>query len=171
MKLWSMGLLALLLCGCASYDGRGLEPGVAHLDDVQRVMGQAAMRWDDTSGSAQLAYPRAPMGYHTYMVSMAPDGTLRQIENVLDEKHFARIQPGMGKDEVLRTLGPPYQGWTAYYQARDELAWEWRYCDQWNQPARFDVLLDNGRGTVRSTASATEGQLGICGGPECTCGH
>ena len=57
---------------------------------------------------------------------------------------------------VLRILGPSYPGWTIYYKARDELVWEWRYCDVWSEPARFNVLFDGSSGKVRSTLSRTE---------------
>lgn len=158
-------LLALLGAGCASYSGSGLKPGIASLDDVIRVMGQPAMQWTAPDTSTQLSYPRGPLGFNSYMVYVGADGKLSRIENVMHEKTFTRIIPGMQKDEVLRVLGPFEPGWTVYYKARDELAWEWRYCDAWNQAARFDVLFDNTRGTVRSTLSRREecGWMSTCG--------
>jgi len=157
--------LVLLLGACASYSGRGLKPGVDRLENVLQVMGQPAMRWQDPDGSVQLAFTRGPMGYHTYMVHIGSDGKLRQIENVLDEKNFARILPGMSKEDVLRIIGPSYSPWTAYFKARDELALEWRYCDAWNAASRFHVLFDNSKATVRKTMSITES----CGLEQCIC--
>jgi len=162
-------LIALLLGACASYGGRGLQPGIDRLENVLQLMGQPAMRWQNADGSEQLAFPRGPMGFHTFMVSIATDGTLRQIENVLDEKNFARIQPGMSKEEVLRILGPSYPNWTVYFKRRDELVWEWRYCDAWSEAARFNALFDNSTGTVRSTLSLTESLKGFCGSEPCAC--
>lgn len=165
-----MGIfLMLIIGGCAAYGGRGLKPGEDRLENVLHVMGQPAMRWQNTDGSFQLAYPRGPMGFHTYMVTLGADGKLRQIENVMDEKNFARIEAGITKDEVLHILGPSFSGWTAYFKARDELAWEWRFCNAWNEPARFDVLFDNSKATVRKAISATEGQLGLCEDSNCLC--
>ena len=161
----------LLLGACAAYSGYGLKPGEDRLENVLRVMGAPAMHWQNPDGSEQLAYPRGPMGYHTYMVHIAPDGKLQQIENVMNQKNFAHIQPGMTKDQVLYILGPSFPGWTAYFKARDELVWEWRYCDTWNETARFDVLFDNSKATVRSTMSQTESQMGLCGDGACTCSH
>jgi len=169
MKLLLGIFTATLLTSCASYNGRGLKPGEDRLENVLQLMGEPAMRWQNTDGTLQLAYPRGPMGYHTFMVSIGADGRLRQIENVLDEHHFARIQPGMSRDEVLYLLGPSYPGWTAYFKRRDELVWEWRYCDTWNEPARFDVLFDNSKGTVRSSYSVTESLKGLCGRGRCWC--
>lgn len=169
MKLWITIFSALLLGACGAYLDYGLKPGEDRLENVLHALGQPAMRWRNVDGSEQLAFPRGPMGYHTYMVTIGTDGKLRQIGNVLDEKSFARIQPGMGKDEVLRILGPSYPNWTAYFERRDELVWEWRYCDVWHEAARFDVLFDNSKGTVRSTMSLTESQRGLCRRGRCTC--
>jgi hypothetical protein len=156
MRRW-IGLLApLLLAACASYSGSGLKPGQARLDEVQSVMGPPAMRWQEPDGSVQLAYPRGPSGYHTFMVKLGPDGRLQGIANVLEEKSFARILPLMSKDEVLRVLGPPDYSRSVYFQARDELVWDWRYCQVFGNPARFLVLFDGASGGVRSTMTQPE---------------
>lgn len=162
MKILLAFLMVLLLGSCATYGGSGLRPGEARLDDVLRTMGQPAMRWQDPDGSLQLAYPRGPMGMHTYMAYLGPDGKLQRIENVMDPKAFARIRAGMTQEQVLRILGPSEPSWTTYFKARDELVWEWRYCDEWNATARFDVLFDGSKGIVRSTLSQTEDQMGLC---------
>ncbi len=159
----------LLLCSCTTYLGYGLKPGESSMENVIHALGQPAVRWQNADGSVQLAFPRGPMGIHTYMVIIGEDGKLQKIENVLDEKNFARIQRGMTKDEVLRILGPSYPNWTVYFERRNELVWEWRYCDAWSEPARFNVLFDNTLGTVRSTMSLTESQRGLCGRGRCAC--
>jgi hypothetical protein len=67
-------------------------------------------------------------------------------------EHFARIEPGKSdKESVLRLIGPPVPQWTNYFKARDELVWEWQFCDSWNQLARFDVLFDASTGVVRTS--------------------
>lgn len=161
--------ILLLLSACASYDGRGLQPGKAGFDDIVRVMGQPAMQWQNSDGSKQLAYPRGPMGVHTFMAVIDSAGKLKSLKNVLDDKTFARIQPGMSKDQVLRILGPSEPSWSVYYARRDELVWEWRYCNQLNQPSRFDVMFNRSKGTVRSSMGMTESQRGLCGERECMC--
>ena len=158
MKAIAILIFALLFAGCASYDGRGLRPGASTLQDVEGVMGQPAMRWQDANGSQTLAYPRGPSGVHTYMVTIDKDGLLVSLENALEPRHFARIREGMTQDDVLQIIGPPFPGWTVYFAARDELVWEWRWCDDWSEPARFNVLFDGTSGKVRSTANLTERQ-------------
>lgn len=158
MKVLATALLALVLAGCAAYDGRGLEPGTSRLADVQRVMGEPAMRWRDADGGETLVYPRGPAGYHTFMIRVDRNGVLASRENVLEPRHFARIREGMSEDDVLRTLGPPYPGWTQFYAGTNQLVWEWRWCDDWGEPARFNVFFDGSSKRVRTTASLTERQ-------------
>ena len=148
--------VSLLLAGCAGYGGADLVAGVAREADVRQAMGVPAMPWTFPGGGRQLAYPRGPAGYETFMVHLDAAGRLERIENVLDMTHFARIQPDMTQAEVLQLLGPSQPQWTAYFKARDELVWEWRYCDSWREAARFDVLFDATKKTVRSTMSWTE---------------
>ena len=151
-------MLALLITGCASYDGRGLKPGVSNLDDVTQLMGEPALRWQEPDGGQLLAYPRGPAGFNTYMVTIGSNGLLASRQAVLNMKHFALIREGMTPEEVLRILGPSVPAWTIYFERRDELVWEWRYCDAWNEPARFNVLFDNTTKKVRTTQSYAEGQ-------------
>jgi hypothetical protein len=169
MKIFITMLSALLLAACAAYSGTGLKPDESRLEDVLRIMGNPALRWQNPDGSQQLAYPR---GIHTFMVQIGPDGKMQHIENVMNMKTFARIRHDMTKSQVLRILGPSDPSATANFKARDELVWEWRYCDEWNEPARFDVLFDGSKETVRSTMSLTESQMGLCGmDGRCICAH
>ena len=141
----------LLLSACAGYGGSNLLAGTSTLSEVVASMGEPAMRWKEADGREQLAYPRGPEGTQTFMVSIGADGRLERIERVLDAEHFARIRPGTDQDSVLRLLGPSAPQLTAYFERRNELVWEWRFCDAWSQVALFDVLFDATTGIVRST--------------------
>ena len=145
--------VALILAGCSSYAGRDLVTGTSTEAEVVAQMGVPAASWKATDGSRQLAYPRGPEGPHTFMAFFAPDGRLLRIENVLTERHFAQIVPGMSQEDVLRLIGPPQPQWTAFFEARNELVWEWRYCDYGGQLAFFDVLFDGTTQRVRTTMS------------------
>ena len=166
-------LLIGLLGGCAAYDGLGLQPGTARIEEIERVMGLPAMRWKEADGGQTLVYPRGPMGFHTFFVRSDALGNVLSRENVLDSRHFARIQAGMTPDEVVRIVGPSVPEWTVYFKARDELVWEWRYCDDWNEPARFNVLFDASAMRVRSTLSLPERNHVAFGGDDLRawCGH
>jgi hypothetical protein len=67
-------------------------------------------------------------------------------------EHFARIEPGKSDQRVGAASDRSTR--TAvdrYFKARDELVWEWQFCDSWNQLARFDVLFDASSGIVRTS--------------------
>jgi len=151
-----LSLSVAAVSGCASYSGSDLKPGQATLQDVRASMGEPAMQWIAPDHSTQLSYPRGPAGFHSYMVYLDPSGHLQRIENVMDPTSFYRIEPGMSEDDVLRILGPSVPAWTHYFAARRELVWEWRYCNEFSQSSRFDVLFDGDRHTVRTSFGAPE---------------
>src|SRR5574343_246234 len=156
--------LAGCLAACAGFDAAGRIPVDARLVDVERQMGIPALRWRESDGGETLVYPFGAMGYHTFFVRGDAGGRFLLRENVLTMKHFARIEAGMTEEQVIRTIGPSVPMWTMYFKARDELVWEWRYCDDWNEPARFNVLFDGTTRRVRSTLSGTERSRNVFGG-------
>jgi hypothetical protein len=172
-------LLTLLLAGCAGLGGDGRHFGTglrigASVEEVFHVMGEPSLQWQDADGSRQLAYPRGPQGVHTWMLRIGADGRLQGIENVLEQRGFARIARGQTMEQVLRALGPPDPAGTAYFARRDELVWQWRYCEDFGELAHFHVLFDGTTGIVRSTLSLLERHVGSCGdkwgfGGSCRC--
>lgn len=146
---------ALLLCLLAACAAQPFVPGKSTRDEVLRAWGVPAMRWAEPDGGERLAYPMGPMGYDTYMVTLGPEGKVRRVANVLVEEEFAQVRAGESKEDILRRFGPPF--WVETYPQRHELVWEWRYCDVWTYPARFDVLFDTSTGLVRSTLTQREG--------------
>lgn len=153
--VWISLLAALLLSACAGLPDRATE------SELRQHLGTPALSWDEADGRRLQAYPTGPMGFATWMVRLDPDGRVEALENALDPARFARIQPGQSQAEVLRILGPSEPRWTIYFEARDELVWAWRYCDEWSEPARFHVLFDGRTKTVRSTLSLSESQTRV----------
>jgi hypothetical protein len=164
-----VALASVLLSACAGYSGSNLKPGLSTLPEVVASMGEPAMVWKNPDGSEQLAYPRGPAGTQTFMVYVGPDGKLQRIEGVLDMAHFAKIQEGMSKEQVLRIIGPSGPLWTQTYSRSNTLAWSWLFCDSASFQAFFDVMFDATTGIVKSTGQRPndQGRLGI---PP-TCGH
>lgn len=152
------GFACLILSACTTYSGSGLRDGVSTEAEVRQRMGEPAMSWELPSGGRQLAYPRGPAGFQTYMVFIDAAGRMERKLNVMEAASFARVQPGMSQADVLQLLGPAQPQWSAFFAARNELVWEWRYCDSWNQAARFDVLFDGTSKRVRTTQSWSENQ-------------
>lgn len=147
-------LAALLLTGCAL--PARLVPGSSTGSEAEQSFGPPAMRLPRPAGGEILVYPNGPAGYQTWFLHFDSAGRFVQQENVLDSAHFTRVKAGMSDEEILALLGPPVPHWTMYFAARDELVWEWRYCNDWNEPARFDVMFDATTRRVRSTYAASE---------------
>ena len=121
----SLVALATLLAGCAlgPYSPRGVPPGASR-EEVLRIMGPPTATYAMPDGHARLEYNRMPAGRQTFMVDLDAAGHMARWENVLDENHFATIQPGMTAAEVLRLIGPPT--FTSLYQ-RPAPGFTWNY--------------------------------------------
>jgi hypothetical protein len=163
----SVSLLLLALAGCAL--GPVYEQGVTTQDELVARQGPPAYVAEGKKGEQRLFWPTGPMGTSTIMARFDAQNRLLAYEEVLDTAHFSNIQAGMSMDDVQREIGPPWAPWTVYFAARDEIDWEWRYCDSWGEMARFNVLFDGTTKKVRSTLAMTDTQrFGI---PAATCGH
>jgi len=162
-------LTIALLAGCASGGSRSPQTTA----DLELRFGTPAMQWSETEGGETRVYPEGPQGFRTWFVRSDAQGHILSRENALVAERFARIQAAMGENEVLQLIGPPVPHWTIYYEARDELVWEWRYCDDWNEPARFNVMFDGTTRRVRFTYAAPEHLRGLSGFGDFRgwCGH
>lgn len=102
--------LAASLCGCASYDGRGLVPGQSTEAQVETLMGPSAERRAGPDGDTYRYYSRLPYGREMYVARFDRNGKLKALEQRLTEKNFAKVKPGVSRAEEMRALfGPPYR--------------------------------------------------------------
>jgi len=137
-----------VLAGCASYGGGSLPPGAPEAQ-VRSVMGAPALEFPNADGSRRLVYPRGPLGTQTFMADIDPNGILQSITPVLSDDSFYQVKPGMTREQVLRTIGPP--GEAMYFARTNQDAWDYRYQDTWGYVAIFSVNLDKASGQVVST--------------------
>jgi hypothetical protein len=146
-----LGLLSLgaLLAGCAS--PTSLSSGTPALQ-VQARLGAPDSITKNPDGSEVWAYPEGPLGRQTYMVTLGPDRSVREVHQVLSEEFFSKVRAGMSRDQVRGLLGKP--GEVSLYEARNEEVWTWRYQD--HNPMFFNVLFDRTSGTVRRTLQLEE---------------
>ena len=134
-------LLPLVLAACVSYNGAGLQPGVATEAQVRGAMGAPAAEFANADGSRELAYPRGPLGTQTFMADLGGDGRLQRIRQVLNDDVFNRVQPGIGREDVMRLIGPPGQRMAFPLSGND--AWDYRYVDSWGYIAVFSVTFNH----------------------------
>lgn len=138
MKILKTLLLAMVLQGCASYDGRGLVPGASTAADVERVMGAPAEKQTSTAGDSVWFYPRGPFGRHTYAVSVAPNGVVRGIEQTLTVANMEKVHAGSSTARDVRLVfGPPTR--VTRNHRGDREVWEYRMVNQIQIPYNLFV--------------------------------
>lgn len=150
-----LALLALFaLAACDQY-GRPLEhpgidrlkPGVSGELDVRGVFGVPEMIVEEPDGMRTFHYPQGPEGPRTFFATLGADGRLIRVWNVLVPETFARIVPGMPRDDVRLLLGRPGQQQT--YALKQQTAWEWKIVDA-GSDKRFYVMFDEAGRVVSS---------------------
>ena len=93
-----------------------------------------------------MMYPRGPFGKHTYFVYLNRDGEVERWTQVLDEKNFTQIKPGMRRDEVVAIIG---ESKAVFGLARDRgYVWNYRYITPHCFWFQIEFASDD---TVRST--------------------
>lgn len=134
------------LAGCDYLAEKKLVPGVHTEADVRNFMGKPEMIREEPDGSRRLEYPRSPMGSQTYFVYLDRNGKYVAMEKAMSEANFAKVRPGMGKDDVRGILGK--QTDILPLKLKDVEVWSWRYEGDGNTTMLFNVTFDNGSGKV-----------------------
>jgi hypothetical protein len=133
---------ALVLAGCASFEGRGLTAGQSSAADVERVMGAPAERRPVANGETWLYYPRQPFGRKTFVARLRPDGRLVAIEQRLTDENVASIVPNTTRAEQVRDLlGPPYSAMQFARMDRNVWTWHMRRFGDPGIPVQLNVQM------------------------------
>jgi outer membrane protein assembly factor BamE (lipoprotein component of BamABCDE complex) len=144
---------ALLASGCALDPLRRLPPGASQ-DEVRLALGEPWTTWQDKDGALRWSYPTGPMGRHSYVAEFDGAGRLRSVEDVMNDRGFARLETGKStQQDVQRLFGPPYR--VIPFARKGETAWDYRFRDAWTYPAIFSVIF-NDRGVVVQTMQQRE---------------
>jgi hypothetical protein len=115
--------LLLMLGACA-----GHGPGESMLgnsrEQVLQLLGEPSTELTIPQGKVMI-YPRGPFGKRTYFVYLNHHDFVERWTQVLEEKNFALINPGMHRDDVVATIGPSRD---TVGLARDRgYVWNYRY--------------------------------------------
>lgn len=149
LTLLHAGILAAVLPACDMVGLHDLKPGVSTAFEVRDRMGAPTMEWTEPDGTRVWEYPRTPEGIVNYMVVIGPDDILREIRQVLTEENFARVVPGMSRDEVRRLLGKPaHEG---YFPLKKEHVWDWKTKSEPGGEKFFNVHFDTQGRVVRTS--------------------
>ena len=120
-------LAALLLAGCASFDGRTLVPGKASAKEVTTLMGDPALELKRANGDTWLYFTRYPFGRATFVATLGADNVLRGIDQRLVYANIYKVKEGMRAEEVRELLGPPREITRLPRQQRDVWEYPWRH--------------------------------------------
>ncbi|HYP70640.1 MAG TPA: outer membrane protein assembly factor BamE [Variovorax sp.] len=136
----SAGLLGAVLSflGCDQQRIDKLEEGVSTEADVRKVFGEPEAVWESPAGRV-FEYNRQPAGQKNYMITIGPDGKMAALRQVLTPENFAKVQAGMGAEELRKMLGKPAS--RKPYPLKNEVEWEWRWVQPPNTPMVFAASL------------------------------
>ena len=148
----------LLLAACDPQRISELEEGVSTEADVRERFGPPEAVWDAEDGAQVYEYNRQPAGHVNYMITIGPDGRMAALRQVLTERNFARVVPGMAMEEVRRMLGKPMK--ITPYDLKKETHYDWRYHDGPNESdSKIFTVVFNPDLRVVSTMSVRDPDL------------
>lgn len=155
---WLLLALAGTLAGCDQQAISELEEGVSTEADVRERFGAPEAVWDGPDGAQIYEYNRQPAGYQNYQITIGPDGKMAALRQVLTERNFALIVPGMPMEAVRRTLGKPMK--ITPYELKKETHYDWRYRDGPNESdSKVFTVVFNPDLRVLSTMSVRDPDL------------
>ena len=139
---------ALALVACDQQRISELEEGLSTEVEVRERFGVPDHIWDEGGGARTLEYNRQPAGTENFQINVGADGKLVAVHQVLNAQNFAKVQPGMGMDEVRRLLGKPAK--STRFDLTGETHVDWRFQEDANTRKMFTVVT-KGDGKVLRT--------------------
>jgi len=156
-RLRTLGLAAglaaaLLLAACDPQAIKELEEGVSTEADVVQRFGQPERVWPEAGGAKTYEYNRQPEGLRNYMITIGADGKMSALRQVLTPENFARVQPGMGVEDVRRMLGKPAR--QVPYELKREIVWSWKFLEPPSDKKAFNVVFSPDYRVLRTEVGA-----------------
>lgn len=127
MRRWAASapaLACLLLAACVGPWTTPLQPGDT-MATVQQRFGTPSTEHALADGVRRLEYTAGPYGKWVLMVDVDAGGRVLRAENVRDESHFNRVQPGITREQLRQQLGAPSWEWRVRYH--DQTVWSYRF--------------------------------------------
>jgi outer membrane protein assembly factor BamE (lipoprotein component of BamABCDE complex) len=148
-------IVAAALPACDYVNMQEMKPGITTQAEVRARMGEPGfVHWND-DGTATWEYARQPSGTNCYMISFGSNQVITKIEQVLNNANYAKVRPGMSKDDIRRLFGAP--GTKQVFNNLREEIWEWRIegmppMDE----TYFMVHFDTDNGGVKKTSQRVQ---------------
>ncbi len=144
-----LAVAGLLVGGCTSLTPPSFAPGTA-MPEVESRMGKPKDVVKAPDGDTVWQYPNGPVGQTTYVVRFGPDQRMKGVYQALTLQEFAKIRPGMTRDEIRLLLGRP--GETMSFSRMNEEVWSYHYQASASDNRIFNVHFDAKAGAVRTTS-------------------
>jgi len=139
--------LMVLMAGCDPQRVEKLEEGVSTEVEVRKQFGDPVTITVEPDGSKTMDYPRQPEGWTNYVIQIGPDGKMSSLRQLLTADNFARVQPGLGQQEVRNLLGRPAK--QQRFDLKKEEVWDWRFKN--GQESKMFSVTFNTEGKVTAT--------------------
>lgn len=141
-RMLSIGVLALLLAGCA---GMGQPTAFSTEAELLDRRGTPHRVWTNDDGTRTLEYSTQPMGIRNWMFTVDADGRIIAQFDALTRENLRRVQVGMTVEEVQRLLGQHRSIMT--FRLAGEEVWDWNVEKEWIDvvATRFNVHFVEGR--------------------------
>jgi SmpA / OmlA family len=143
IRRFALAAVLMAFAGCANFPA--IAPGTS-AQDLQARAGRPGHVWKNADGTETWEYRYGPAGWYTYMIDLGPDRAVRAVHQVLADEYFAKVSPGMSREQVRRLLGDPKE--IARYAGQREEVWSWRFKEQAAWYRLFNVHFDESTGAV-----------------------
>ena len=121
LKVVTLALVTALAAGCAVLAPGTLKPGTS-ITEARKVLGGPRAEYPLPDGGTRLEFRQ---GRQTWMLDFDAGGTLVRNQQVLTEANFAKILPGLTRQQVLMRIGHPVEitpvGWQRLH------VWNYRF--------------------------------------------
>ena len=153
MTRTTIALAALiLLAGCTHLGIGGVAPGSSTEAELRARLGAPGMVWAESDGSRLLEFSGQPSGTFCYMITVGPDGRVREIRHAFSEENLRRIVAGLTQDETRRLLGAPEEKLRFALKPEEEV-WSWRIEDSSEKTVHFNAYFGAGGRVLRTDRS------------------
>ncbi|MFV0678743.1 outer membrane protein assembly factor BamE [Ottowia sp.] len=141
-------VFSMALAACDQQAINELKKGESTEADVVQRFGQPERVWHEAGGAKTFEYNRQPEGTSNYMITIGADGKMSALRQVLTPENFARIQPGMGVEDVRRMLGKPAR--QVPYKLKNEVVWTWKFLQPPSEKVAFNVIFNSDYRVLRT---------------------
>lgn len=132
-------LAAGLLVGACDRASK-LEEGVSTEAQVRQEFGEPTTVTIAPDGTRTLEYPRQPEGWTNYRIQIGADGKMSSLRQLLNPDNFARVKPGLTREQVRELLGRAAK--TTPFALKQEEVWDWRFKEHGQTARLFSVTFD-----------------------------